>query len=1119
MRSLVLASAMALAACSSGSSPAALSISPATVTVEAGQSTAFRAAGGSAPYVFSVAAGGGTITAAGSYTAPAAAGSATVRVTDHAGATADAAVTVTAAAPALGIAPGSAIVDAGGMVTFAAHGGKPPYSFSVTAGGGAVDASSGAYRAPAAAGSAKVRVSDSAGKSADANVTINPALGISPPARTVATGARFTFQAQGGTSPFTFTLASGAGAVGASTGVYVAPPAPGSAAVRVTDATGATADAAVTVEIGTLAISPAAITYPLHQPVPAFTTTGGTPPVHYAVVSGAGTIDPDSGVFTPAGVGTATVQATDDAGATSVATVSITAAGVDGTVFALLHAGSSWYAGGNFTALDPFSAPNLIVTHLDGAPTGCDLGSGFDGNVTAVAQSGSSIYVGGSFTHYRGQPANRLARLDAATCGLDTVFNPPDAAGFTATGLIAASISSLAVSGTSLYVAGRFTRYNGQSANNLAKLDLSSGALDTTFSPASNGFDFFAAALAVAGNSLYVGGPFTRYRGAPAASIAKLDLASGNLDTTFSPAANNGFDGGVDALAVSGGSLYVGGLFSSYRGVANSANGLAKLDLTTGDIDTTFSPPGSATSNGFDGSVESLAASAGSLYVGGTFTAYRDQASGSLQNFAKLDLASGALDAAFTPAGANGFDADVQTIVFAGGSLFVGGAFATYRGAPAAAVVKLDPATGQADSTFVPPANSRPGVGPAGAVVNVLSVLGDSVVIGGSFANYGGYLAHNLAKLDDATLAPDLAFSPPEANGFDGTVRALAVSGSALYVGGAFTRYKGVANSANAIAKLDAITGTIDTAFSPVSADDANANGFAGTGTCADIAGVAALAVSDTAIYAGGCFTDYRGVANGANGLARLDLATGAIDTVFSPVDAANPAANGVSNEFGTATVKVLAVVGTSLYVGGAFTAYRGVADSADALVKLDLQTGAPDTTFSPVGANGFSDAGAGSSAIVNALAVSGQSLYVGGFFDAYTPGAAPANNLAKLDLVSAAFDATFSPPDASGFDGPVEALAVVGTSLYVGGIFTTYLPGTAPANDVTRLDLASGAIDTTFSPAEGPNGTNTDGNSQVAAIAVSGGKLLLGGGFQLYRDVPAPGLTFVDPVSGAPAN
>src|SRR6185436_3468099 len=100
-------------------------------------------------------------------------------------------------------------------------------------------------------------------------------------------------------------------------------------------------------------------------------------------------------------------------------------------------------------------------------------------------------------------------------------------------------------------------------------------------------------------------------------------------------------------------------------------------------------------------------------------------------------------------------------------------------------------------------------------------------------------------------------------------------------------------------------------------------------------------------------------------------------------------------------------------------------------IVKLDDVTFVLDTTFSP-SVNGFNDQ-------VLALATSGTSLYVGGDFTAYRGVVASANRIAKLSLASGAIDTTFCPVGLNGFDARVRTLATVAGDVYVGGEFLTY--------------------------------------------------------------------------------
>jgi len=83
------------------------------------------------------------------------------------------------------------------------------------------------------------------------------------------------------------------------------------------------------------------------------------------------------------------------------------------------------------------------------------------------------------------------------------------------------------------------------------------------------------------GSTLYAGGSFTSVtQGATVArqNVFSFDATTGAVQP-FAPKV----DGIVWALASDGGSLYVGGDFTSVDGVAR--RGLAKLDLTTGAVD------------------------------------------------------------------------------------------------------------------------------------------------------------------------------------------------------------------------------------------------------------------------------------------------------------------------------------------------------------------------------------------------------------------------------------------------------------------------------------------------------------------------------------------------------
>ncbi len=681
---------------------------------------------------------------------------------------------------------------------------------------------------------------------------------------------------------------------------------------------------------------------------------------------------------------------------------------------------------------------------------------------TSATDSDGNLYLGGNFTEVGiAQPAPKFTSVD--TTSGDTKYDCSFEEGFNG------DVNAILRTSDAIFVGGNFTYYKGVSVGYLVKLDTNC-VLDTTFTNVGSGFSGQVKALATSGTSLYVGGAFTAYRGVAnsAQRLAKLDLTTGNLDAVFTVSAS-GFGGTVNALAVSSTSLYVGGAFTAYRGVAASAQYLAKIDLTSGNLDTTFT----TNNSGFNGAVLSLALNSTSIYVGGSFTDYRGVVSAALR-LAKLDLSSGNLDTVFTASG-SGFNGDVNAIAINATDVYVGGAFIVYRGVINAAVrlAKLDIATGVLDTTFTVASSGLD------STVSSLALSGTSLFVGGTFTAYRGVAnsAQRLAKVNATSGALDTTFTINSRGLNTGSTYALTVSGTTLYAGGSFTSYRTVANNAQFLVKITS-AGVIDTTFTQPG------NGFNSV--------VRSIVVSGTSIYVGGVFTSYRGVANNAQRLAKLDLTTGDLDTTFT-----------VSASGFNSSVQALAVSGTSLYVGGYFTDYRGVGNSAMYLAKLDLTSGNLDAAFTQPG-SGFDGISGG---YVTALLVNGTSLYAGGYFTDYRGGSNNAMYLAKVDLTSGNLDTTFTSPgsgfDAGAFTTNVGALAYGGGALYVGGDFGTYRGSNA--SFAAKLDATSGVLDTTFTAATGMF------NNVVSAIYVEGSSIYIGGNFIFYRGVTVSYLCKLD--------
>ncbi len=140
---------------------------------------------------------------------------------------------------------------------------------------------------------------------------------------------------------------------------------------------------------------------------------------------------------------------------------------------------------------------------------------------------------------------------------------------------------------------------------------------------------------------------------------------------------------------------------------------------------------------------------------------------------------------------------------------------------------------------------------------------------------------------------------------------------------------------------------------------------------------------------------------------------------------------------------------------------------------------------------------------IVNALAVSGSTVYVGGGFN--NVGGATRSRLAAVDATTGS--ATAWNPNAS---GAVYALAVSGSTVYVGGTFIT-------VGGAIRNRLAAVGTDGTLSTTWNPNASNT-----VYALAVSGSTVYAGGSFatianERLSSSPLSNLAYLSPVASGP--
>ena len=193
------------------------------------------------------------------------------------------------------------------------------------------------------------------------------------------------------------------------------------------------------------------------------------------------------------------------------------------------------------------------------------------------------------------------------------------------------------------------------------------------------------AALVASGATVYAAGGFTQVGGMSRRNIAALTNVPGEQGTVLPFDAD--VDGPVSALALAGGTLYLGGTFTSVNGslaaLKRDRRNLAAVDPATG-LDRGWDPDA-------DNAVRALAVAGDTVFAGGDFGIVNR--STPRQRLAAFDALSGAARA-WDPRA----DAPVRSLAVHGSTVFAGGDFATVNGGvPRTGIAALDTQTGASD--------------------------------------------------------------------------------------------------------------------------------------------------------------------------------------------------------------------------------------------------------------------------------------------------------------------------------------------------------------------------------------------------------------------------------------
>ena len=483
--------------------------------------------------------------------------------------------------------------------------------------------------------------------------------------------------------------------------------------------------------------------------------------------------------------------------------------------------GNVAYVGGEFTSLAPTTALAGAIDGQSGAPQ-----PGFpkidSGQLMAAAPDGKGgWFVGGSFAKLNDVQVNGLAHI-LSNGTLDTNFQPA-LVGTQNQPSKSFTVTSLALSGTWLYVGGEFTKFGArgntkaQTRNHIARVSPTTGTVDADWNPdtGNNNAPNPVRSIAISpdGSTVYFAGDFSTVGGQPRPGLAAVvnEGSGGGRLSPWSPpvdavsalgmapdgrvyAAGKGGLAAVDgngaviwsaqsggtvkqlAVARDGSTVWVAGDFNNIGGQTRNKLAAVRSD---GSVDPTFNPAPS-------GVVSALTLSEDNsrVYFGGTFDKVKDDVR---NNLAAVDARTGAL----TPWDPNATGA-VSSLTASGALVYAGGQFTNLGATPRTFLGALDITPGPNFGAALPFAPKIENLGQGAKageppVVQSIEIApdGSRMFIGGNFDHVNGVFIKNLAALQLPGGELDPNFDPGEVQG---TVRVVHYEPgqNLLYAGGDF---------------------------------------------------------------------------------------------------------------------------------------------------------------------------------------------------------------------------------------------------------------------------------------------------------------------------------------------
>lgn len=321
-------------------------------------------------------------------------------------------------------------------------------------------------------------------------------------------------------------------------------------------------------------------------------------------------------------------------------------------------------------------------------------------------------------------------------------------------------VSSIAIDNrNNYYIGGTFTEVAGLTGyNNIVKWD------GTNYDNLFGGTDGSVYTVVVSNDGkIYIGGYFTTVgNGIPANNVAYFDT----VNNTWNSLAG-GVNDRVNAIAISGSNVYVGGSFSEVDGT--SINCIASWNSLTNTWNNLTGNPFIIPPSNI---VRAIAIADNDVYVGGLFSSFGNIIRWNGSNWNTLK-----------PSPTQNLNSVCQSITVGfNNNIYVGGLFSraggTTTGFTANRIAVWNPITSSWSPIIV---NGINGISGSSSMINTLTFNNNNLYIGGNFSSAGDISAQDFA------IYNGINWSTLPGSTFNEEIATILVNNNNVYVGGSFT--------------------------------------------------------------------------------------------------------------------------------------------------------------------------------------------------------------------------------------------------------------------------------------------------------------------------------------------